>query len=52
MSTFTILIFAIVVFILLLAGLALSAYEFMKLSDDPSKIKGVRPAIGDPRNSS
>lgn len=41
MSTSTILGFAFVVFALLLTGLALSAREFLKASEDPSKRKGV-----------
>jgi len=40
MSTSTILVFAIVVFLLLLAGLALTAYEFLQMSEDPSIRKG------------
>lgn len=40
MSTSVILAFAFVVFTLLLAGLALTAYEFLKISEDPSIRKG------------
>ena len=40
MSADTILIFAIIVFLLMLTGLFLSAREFLKISDDPSSANG------------
>ena len=40
MSTSTILGFAFVVFALMLTGLALTAREFLKASEDPSIRKG------------
>jgi hypothetical protein len=52
MSTSTILVFAIVVFLLLLVGLALSANEFIKISEDPSIAKGARLPTGDRSNLS
>lgn len=41
MSSSTILGFAFVVFVLMLTGLALSAREFLKVSEDPSIRKGT-----------
>ncbi|NIU08926.1 MAG: hypothetical protein GWN81_08785 [Phycisphaerae bacterium] len=41
MSVETILIFAIIVFSLMLTGLFLSAREFLKISDDPSSATGT-----------
>ena len=41
MSSSTILGFAFVVFALMLTGLALTAREFLKASEDPSNRKGV-----------
>ena len=41
MSSSTILGFAFVVFALMLTGLALSAREFLKVSEDPSNRKGI-----------
>ena len=41
MSSSTILGFAFVVFALLLTGLALTAREFLKASEDPSIRKGI-----------
>ena len=41
MSSSTILVFAFVVFALMLTGLALTAREFLKVSEDPSIRKGV-----------
>ena len=41
MSSSTILGFAFVVFALMLTGLALTAREFLKASEDPSVRKGI-----------
>ncbi|MDG2108114.1 MAG: hypothetical protein P8J74_05690 [Woeseiaceae bacterium] len=46
MSTSTILIFAFIVFALMLTGLALSAREFLKVSEDPSIKKGAAKNAG------
>lgn len=40
MSTSVILGFALVVFVLMITGLALTAREFLKISEDPSIRKG------------
>lgn len=50
MSTSVILAFAVVVFSLLLVGLALSAQEFLKISEDPSIRKGAHPPTGHSSN--
>ena len=41
MSTSTLLIIAAIVFSLMLTGLVLTLREFLRVSDEPSKIKGT-----------
>ena len=48
MSTSVLLGFAVVVFTLMLTGLALTAREFLRVSDDPSLKKGVNVREGRP----
>lgn len=45
MSNFTLMMFGMGVFTLLLIGLILSAYEFLKASDRPDRVKGAN--VGD-----
>tara|TARA_B100001123_G_C14781701_1_gene816844 strand:- start:87 stop:248 length:162 start_codon:yes stop_codon:yes gene_type:complete len=42
MSTMTIAYIAIAVFVLMVIGLFLSAREFLRISDDPSQVVGVK----------
>ena len=42
MTTMTIAYIAISVFVLMVIGLFLSAHEFLRISDDPSRVVGVR----------
>jgi len=42
MSTMTLAYIAILVFFLMLVGLFLSAREFLRVSDDPSKLEGTK----------
>ena len=42
MNTMTLAYIAIAVFMLMLIGLFLSAREFLRISDDPSQIVGVK----------
>ena len=41
MSNFTLMMIGMSVFTLLLIGLILSAYEFLKASDRPDRLKGA-----------
>jgi|TARA_B100001013_G_scaffold329741_1_gene244243 hypothetical protein len=42
MSTMAIAYIAITVFVLMVIGLFLSAHEFLRISDDPSRVVGVK----------
>ena len=42
MSTMTLAYIAISVFVLMVIGLFLSAHEFLRLSDEPSQVVGVK----------
>ena len=42
MSTMAIAYIAITVFVLMVIGLFLSAQEFLRISDDPSQVVGVK----------
>ena len=42
MSTMTLAYIAIAVFVLMVVGLFLSAREFLRISDDPSQVVGVK----------
>ena len=42
MTTMTIAYIAIAVFVLMVIGLFLSAHEFLRISDDPSRVVGVK----------
>ena len=42
MTTMTIAYIAIAVFVLMVIGLFLTAYEFLRISDDPSRVVSVR----------
>ena len=42
MTTMTIAYIAISVFVLMVIGLFLSAQEFLRISDDPSQVVGVK----------
>ena len=47
MSPMTLAYISILVFFLMLVGLYLSAREFLKVSDDPSKMEGIKPKVKD-----
>jgi hypothetical protein len=47
MSPMTLAYIAMLVFFLMLIGLFLSAREFLRVSDDPSKMEGVKPKVKD-----
>ena len=47
MSPMTLAYISILVFFLMLVGLYLSAREFLRVSDDPSKMEGVKPKVKD-----
>jgi hypothetical protein len=42
MSTMTLAYIAIAVFVLMVIGLFLSAREFLRISDDPSQVVGIK----------
>jgi hypothetical protein len=47
MSPMTLAYISILVFFLMLVGLFLSAREFLRVSDDPSKSEGIKPKVED-----
>ena len=47
MSPMTLAYISILVFFLMLVGLFLSAREFLRVSDDPSKVEGIKPKVED-----
>ncbi|MDG2091105.1 MAG: hypothetical protein P8J61_08440 [Gammaproteobacteria bacterium] len=47
MSPMTLAYISILVFFLMLVGLYLSAREFLRVSDDPSKMEGIKPKVKD-----
>jgi hypothetical protein len=47
MSPMTLAYISILVFFLMLAGLYLSAREFLRVSNDPSKMEGIKPKVKD-----
>ena len=47
MSPMTLAYISILVFFLMLVGLYLSAREFLRVSDDPSKMEGRKPKVKD-----
>ena len=47
MSSMILAYISILVFFLMLVGLYLSAREFLRVSDDPSKLEGIKPKVKD-----